>query len=120
MRIVHFIFIPLLTLSACRSAPAPAPTPAPKNQGSLVVGGKYRTGGDCAHGSPENPTCIRTLTLDDGGKATYIGDDIVELATWTQQGKRITVAIGTYSIELTVNDDGTLVEAHGAVWNRSP
>ena len=116
MRIVHLIFIPLLALSACRSAPAPKPAPTPV----VAVSGEYRTGGSCAHGSPENPTCIRTLTLGEGGKGSYIGDDIVEPATWQQDGKRITVVVGPTTFQFTRNDDGTLVDTGGAVWKRSP
>src|SRR6185503_5498322 len=103
----------LLALSACRSAPAP--TTKPPTTSVAGIDGTYKSGGDCAQGSPENPTCIQTLELAAGGKGSFIGDDIVEAATWKQDGDKITVALTGRTLELQTKPDGSLVDAQGTV-----
>ncbi|HEY5925719.1 MAG TPA: hypothetical protein VIV11_28730 [Kofleriaceae bacterium] len=118
MRIISLVLGSLLAVSACRSAPAPTTKPAP----TVIAApdGTYKSGGSCAQGTPENPTCLQTLELAAGGKGSFIGDDIVEPATWTQAGDKITVAIGGRTMELQAKADGTLVDANGTVWKREP
>jgi hypothetical protein len=116
MRSTIFILVSCLALGACRSnPPAAKPTPTVTSAG---VAGEYRTGGDCAHGTPENPTCTSKLELAPDGKGSFIGDDIVEAATWQQTGDKITVVLSGRSMELAAKPDGTLVDEHGQVWSR--
>jgi hypothetical protein len=116
MQSTNLLLVALLAFGACHSKPAPI-KPAPI---MTVAGlaGTYRGGGDCASGSPENPTCTMTLELGADGRGSFIGDDIVEAATWKQDGDRITVALTGRTMDLKANADGTLVDAHGLVWSR--
>jgi hypothetical protein len=79
--------------------------------------GAYRTGGDCAHGSPENPTCVMSLRLDVGGTGSFVGDDIVEDATWGIEGEQIVVHVGTYHFSLRYGPNHTLIGEHDEVWS---
>jgi hypothetical protein len=120
--LLHSALIPallssLLAASACRSAPSSTTRPA---AAFITVDGTYQTGGDCAHGSPENPTCIQTLELSAGGKGSFVGDDIVEPATWQRTADTITVAVSGRTMTLRAQPDGTLVDGYGSVWRRAP
>lgn len=112
-------FAVVLALAACHSAAKPTPPLPPKVEAKVTVG-TYFSGGTCEHGTPENPTCMQTLELSAGGKGSFIGDDIVEPATWTQAGEKLTIALANRTLELQAKADGTLVDEHGIVYTLQP
>ncbi|HEU0030233.1 MAG TPA: hypothetical protein VFQ53_06365 [Kofleriaceae bacterium] len=110
----------LLSITAGCPAPKPAAKPPTTRPATLDPIGRYAQGGDCAVGTPENPTCTQRLELVAGGTGTFIGDDIAERATWTVTGDEIRVVIGERSMTLKPSTSDALVDDHGLTWRKVP
>ncbi len=116
MRILaSLLLLSSLNLAACHSS-TPAGTSTATQPAAFQPAGSYSTGGGCAAGTPENPTCTQQLELAVDGTGSFIGDDIVEQLTWSVDGDRVVVKLASRSFELRRGPDGTLTGEHG-VWS---